>query len=112
MTALQRISRRVGRKAAYRIATSDGLERAAMATGFTRRLAFRHARRYVAGLDEDAALAVVRRLRATGITASVDLFGEDVEDAAVADAVVERYLGLATMLAAEPGAYVSLDCSH
>jgi proline dehydrogenase len=83
-----------------------------MATGSTRHLAFRHARRYVAGLDEDAALAVVRTLQGEGLAASVDLFGEDVDDARVADSLVDRYLALAARLQAYPGSYLSLDCSH
>jgi proline dehydrogenase len=104
--------RRLGRQVAYRIATSDHVERAVMATAFTRHVAFRHARRYVAGLNEDAAVTVVRELRGAGLGASVDLFGEDVDDAATADATVERYLALARRLASEPGVYLSLDCSH
>jgi len=108
----QRVLRRVGRKAAYRLATSDLVEQAAMASGFSRHVAFRHARRYVAGLNADAALAVVRDLRVSGLAASVDLFGEDVDDAATADGVVERYLSLAQTLADYPGTYLSLDCSH
>jgi proline dehydrogenase len=108
----RRVVRRVGRQAAYRLATSDRIERLAMSSGFTRHVAFRHARRYVAGLDEDAAIAVVRELRASGLDASVDLFGEDVDDATSADSVGDRYLSLAARLAAEPGAYLSLDCSH
>jgi proline dehydrogenase len=109
---VRRVARRIGRQVAYRLATSDRLEQIAMSTGFTRHAAFRHARRYVAGLDENAALAVVRHLRARGLAASVDLFGEDVDDAATADAVVDRYLALAERLATEPGTYLSLDCSH
>jgi proline dehydrogenase len=105
-------SRRLARRVAYRLATSDALEQLAMATGSTRHLAFRCARRYVAGLDDEAALAVVRDLAAGGLDASVDLFGEDVDDAAIADAVVERYLGLAARLSAHPGTFLSLDCSH
>ena len=108
----RRLLRRAGRQVAYRLATSDHVERVAMSTGFTRHAAFRHARRYVAGLDENAVLATVRDLRAEGLAASVDLFGEDVDDAAAADAVVGRYLALAERLATEPGTYLSLDCSH
>jgi proline dehydrogenase len=100
------------RHIAYRLATSDRLEGLVLASGFTRHLAFRRARRYVAGLNEDAALARVRELRAAGLDVSVDLFGEDVDDAAAADRIVERYLALAARLAAYPGAYLSLDCSH
>jgi proline dehydrogenase len=102
----------MGRKAAYRLATSDRIERIAMSSGFTRHAAFLRARRYVAGLDEHAAVAVVRNLRAQGLAASVDLFGEDVDDAATADAVVDRYRSLAERLATEPRAFLSLDCSH
>jgi proline dehydrogenase len=105
-------ARRHVRRVAYRLATSDQLEQLAMSTGFTRHLAFRRARRYVAGLNEDAALATVRRLREQGLDASVDLFGEDVDDAATADGVVERYLSLVARLSAYPGTYLSLDCSH
>jgi proline dehydrogenase len=100
------------RRIAYRLATSDRLEGLVLASGFTRHLAFRRARRYVAGLNEDAALASVRELRAAGLDVSVDLFGEDVDDAAAADRIVERYLALAARLGAYPGAYLSLDCSH
>jgi proline dehydrogenase len=111
-SSARRILRSLGRQAAYRLATSERVEALATSTGFTRHLAFRHARRYVAGLNEDAALAVVRTLRADGLDASVDLFGEDVDDPAIADALVDRYLALAARLAAYPGAYLSLDCSH
>jgi proline dehydrogenase len=106
------VLRHVGRKATYRLATSDLLEQVAMASGFARHIAFRHARRYVAGLNADAALAVVRDLRESGLVASIDLFGEDVDDAATANGVVERYLSLAEALAGYPGTYLSLDCSH
>src|SRR3954451_11238354 len=109
---VRRAARRLGRQVAYRLATSDRIERIAMSSGFTRHVALRHARRYVAGLDENAAMAVVAGLRAPGLAASVALFGEDVDDAATADAVVDRYLALADRLAIEPGAYLSLDCSH
>lgn len=104
--------RHVGRKAAYRIATSDLVEQLAMSSGISRHIAFRHARRYVAGLNADAALAVVHDLRESGLAASVDLFGEDVDDAATANGVVARYLSLAETLAGHPGTYLSLDCSH
>lgn len=108
----RRVLRRVARQAAYRLATSGRVEALATGNGFTRHLAFRHARRYVAGLNEDAALAAVRSLRERGLDASVDLFGEDVDDPLLADALVERYLALAARLAAYPGTHLSLDCSH
>lgn len=105
-------TRRLGRRIAYRLATSDRVEQLAMASGFTRHIAFRRARRYVAGLDDAAALAVVQRLHEQDLHASLDLFGEDVDDVASAEAVVLRYLALAGGLDAYPGTYLSLDASH
>jgi proline dehydrogenase len=102
----------IARRAAFRLATSDQLERAVLALGPLRALAFRHGRRYVAGTDERAALAAVQALERTGLAASVDLFGENVADPARADSDTRRYLALAGMLAEHPGTYVSLDCSH
>jgi proline dehydrogenase len=74
--------------------------------------AFDHARRYVAGCDEGAAFATVHALELEGLSASVDLFGESVDDTADADHETNRYVVLASMVAAHPGTYLSLDCSH
>ena len=104
--------RRIARAAAFRLATSDRVEGVALAWSESRHILFGRARRYFAGLDEQAALAVVRELRTDGLAASVDLFGENVDDPAIADAVTERYVALAGTLAAHPDTYLSLDCSH
>ena len=102
----------MGRRAAYRLATSARLERVATGSGFTRRLAFRHARRYVAGLDEDAALTVVRSLRAEGLDASVDLSARTSttrwSPTRSSSATSPSPRGSPT----PPGSYLSLDCSH
>jgi proline dehydrogenase len=104
--------RRIARRAAFALATSDRLERVALVSSESRHLVFARARRYVAGLDEQAAFAVVGELRADGLAASVDLFGENTGDGMYAEAVTERYLALAAMLGAHPDTYLSLDCSH
>ena len=103
-------ARRIARRAAFRVATSDGVERAALGVRPLRGLAFQHAQRYVAGLDEHAALAVAQSLGREGLSASIDLFGENVEEVGWAEAETERYLALAATVQA--GTYVSLDCSH
>lgn len=110
--ALHRSVRRLARGAAVRVATSDRVERAVLASPALRRVALRRAKRYVAGLDERDALATVRALHSVGLAASVDLFGENTDDASYVDAVTERYVALAATLADHPRSYVSLDCSH
>jgi proline dehydrogenase len=100
------------RQQAVSLATSDRLEHLVLRFPSTRRAVLRRALRYVAGLDEPAALTVVEDLALAGLDASVDLFGENSDDPADADAVVERYRGLIALLAARPGTYISLDCSH
>jgi proline dehydrogenase len=105
-------ARAIGRRAAFALATSDRVERAVLNTPPLRALAWRQATRYVAGLDEQAALASVHALGLAGLSASVDLFGENVTDAAQAEAVTARYIALAGLLDAGAGTYVSLDCSH
>jgi proline dehydrogenase len=108
----QRLLRRLGRGLAFRVATSDRVERAVLAVPALRRPAFRRAQRYVAGVDENDALATVRGLESVGLAASVDLFGENADDASYTDAVTQRYVVLAERLAEHPETYLSLDCSH
>ena len=100
------------RSHAVALATSDRLERLVVRTPALRGVALRRALRYVAGLDERSALEVVRDLSQAGVAASVDLFGESSDDAAGADAVVERYVQLVDLLAPFPGTCLSVDCSH
>jgi proline dehydrogenase len=97
---------------AVELATSDRLEQLVARSPRARRALLRRALRYVAGVDEQAARTVVADLALAGIQASVDLFGEDSDDPADADAVVERYRALTTVLAPYPGTWLSLDCSH
>lgn len=104
--------RTAARAGAARLAKSERLERTVLAAPQLRAFALRHATRYVAGRDETAALATVQALGLEGIWASVDLFGENVDDTAHAEHETNRYLTLANMVAAHPGTYISLDCSH
>jgi proline dehydrogenase len=104
--------RPLARRTAFRLATSDRVEQLVLASAEPRRFVFRRALRYVAGIDENAAFATVERLAASGLLASIDLFGEDTDDPAVADDVTERYVALSGRLAAHPGTYVAADCSH
>jgi proline dehydrogenase len=100
------------RQHAVALATSDRLEQLVLRSPPVRRMVLRRALRYVAGLDERAALTVVDDLSLAGLDASVDLFGENSDDPLAADAVVERYRMLSDLLGGHPGAYLSLDCSH
>jgi proline dehydrogenase len=50
--------------------------------------------RFVAGEGVDDALAVVRRLTASGLAVTVDHLGEETRDAAAAGGAVKAYLGL------------------
>jgi proline dehydrogenase len=100
------------RRAAFRLATSDWLERTVIAVKPLRRFAYRRATRYVAGLDESAALETVGTLGSHGLKASVDIFGENVYDAEQAEAATDRYVALARLIADYPGTYLSVDCSH
>lgn len=100
------------RRVAFRLATSDRLERTVAAIPPLRELAYRRARRYVAALDERAALEAVQALSSDGLKASVDMFGENVRYSGQAEAATERYIALASAIAAYPGTYLSVDCSH
>ena len=74
--------------------------------------AWRAASRYVAGRSRSDALAAVARC-SSGHGVSVDLFGERVSDPAVADQVVEDYVGLVAALPPPPAdVWLSVDLSH
>jgi proline dehydrogenase len=62
---------------------------------FCERWAWRAASRYVGGHTPSAAFAVARQLAEFGVGASVDQFGELVDDAATAERAVADYLRLA-----------------
>ena len=96
------------------LATSDLLERLVRGTPGGTALSWRWARRYVAGPALDDALARAHELAASGIAASIDLFGERVEDRSDADRVLAGYIELAERVAssAPPGTWLSVDLSH
>jgi proline dehydrogenase len=106
-------ARRFKRRALLTLATSPALERAVRAIPGAEARAWSSARRYVAGRDVGDAVAVVRRLDAVGLRASVDLFGERTSPARAGE-VVSGYRALCERLAAETdaGAWLSLDLSH
>jgi hypothetical protein len=79
-----------------------------MAAAPLRTLAFRQARRYVAGVDVQAALSTKRALEAQGLSTSIDLFGENLSDDARVEHETLLYLGLVQLLAAHPDTYVSV----
>lgn len=108
---LRRVRRGV-RRAAFRLATSDRLEHIVLAVPSLHEFAYRRATRYVAGLDERAALETVRRLGSEGLKASLDIFGENVGDSGQAEAATDRYIALAGLIDDYPGTYLSVDCSH
>lgn len=67
----------------------------------TNQLAARFASRFVAGDTLDTAVAAVRRLGATGITATLDMLGESVSTEAEAEAAVGGALSILDRIAAE-----------
>jgi len=101
------------RRALFHLATSPVFERAIVATPAGRQRAWRSARRYVAGERLQDAVAVARALEADGLSATIDLFGERVDDPGIAARVADAYVGLAGALAATPAAtWLALDLSH
>ncbi len=64
-------------------------------------LVARVARRYVAGASLDDALRVTRELATTGATATIDVLGEEVRDAARANAETDTYLAVLEAIARE-----------
>jgi proline dehydrogenase len=101
------------RRALFGLATSAAFENAVRALPLAEARAWRSARRYVAGRDVADAIAVALRLRAAGLHASIDLFGERTSAAGAAE-VVRGYRALCERLVAETDAdtWVSLDLSH
>jgi proline dehydrogenase len=95
------------------LATSSKLERAARAFPGGERVAYRLARRYVAGTRPADALTCAHRLAAEGLASSIDFFGESVSDPIEADRVVDEYVGLARRLDEAPeDAWLAIDLSH
>ena len=80
----------VARPAILAAGRSAGLRRTAERLPLTRRVVDR----FVPGETTDDVLTAVAALRSSGRLVSVDYLGEDVTDAAAADATVAAYLGL------------------
>src|SRR5215216_6407589 len=104
---------RVDRTLLFRLATSDAFERFARRLTGVEARAWRAASRYVAGTSQESAFSVSVELAERGIGASLDFFGEQVRDRAVARCAVDRYVALAGKLAELPaGVWLSIDLSH
>ena len=77
------------------------------------RLAYRLAKRYVAGPQPDDALGWAHRLAKQGLASSLDFFGEGVADPSEADRAAGAYVGLAGRLDGAPQqTFLSIDLSH
>jgi proline dehydrogenase len=102
------------RRLLFKLVTSDGFERAVRGIPGGTALSWRWARRYVAGTAIENALARAHDLAASGISASIDMFGERVTDPSEADRVTSGYVELAERVrsTAPPGTWLSLDLSH
>jgi proline dehydrogenase len=91
------------RRAFYALATNDTLESAARSNRVTEDLAYRAAKRYVAGRTLDEAIDTVRRLVGEGLGVSLDLFGEGVDDERQLREIVAGYREAAAALHDVPG---------
>jgi proline dehydrogenase len=95
------------------MATSGRVERAARTLPPLERRCYRKARRYVSGTSLDEALAVVGNLHDGGMSASIDQFGEGLNDPDAIDSVVHRYIEAAGRIAElEYDAYLEVVPSH
>ncbi|WP_077488082.1 proline dehydrogenase family protein [Sinomonas mesophila] len=103
----------IDRSLLFRLATSTRFERTVKAVPRGQDAAWRAAARYVAGTEAGDAVRAARELHARGIGCSVDQFGEQVHDPAVARRVADDYRRLAGDLAGLPeDVWLSVDLSH
>ncbi|MCK9792208.1 proline dehydrogenase family protein [Isoptericola sp. 4D.3] len=94
-------------------ALDEDLRSRVLGDGTTAALAQRVARRYVAGETVGSALAAIRAGARRGHLASVELVGESVRDAEVAERETRAFLDLVEALRDEPTpTTVSFDLSH
>ena len=101
------------RAALFALATSERFECVVKRVPGGEAVAWRAASRYLAGRSPADALEMAGRLLAHGHAVSIDLFGERVRDAVIADRVLAEYLELAAVLPASPAdVWLSLDLSH
>ena len=103
----------IDRTVLFRLATSTRFERTVKAVPQGQEAAWRAASRYVAGTEAADAVRAARQLHARGIGCSIDQFGEQVTDPAVAGRVAEDYRRLAGEIADLPeDVWLSVDLSH
>ncbi|WP_129664571.1 proline dehydrogenase family protein [Phytoactinopolyspora endophytica] len=103
----------LSRRAVYGLATNSQIESLVRSNQVTEDLAYRAARRYVAGRTLDEALVTVRRLVGSGLAVSLDLFGEGNDDEVDVGRVAEGYREAAAALADIGGdVYLEVVPSH
>jgi proline dehydrogenase len=103
----------IDRAVLFRLATSPRWEQVVRSVPRGQELAWRAASRYVAGSSSADAVRVARELHDRGVAASIDQFGELVDDPAVARQVADDYARLAGELAGLPGdTWLAVDLSH
>ncbi|MEV0297656.1 proline dehydrogenase family protein [Nocardia sp. NPDC050710] len=103
----------IDRAILFRLATSVVVERVVRAVPRGEDLAWRAASRYVAGTAAANAVQVAGELHARGVAASIDQFGELVDDTRVAQRVADDYLRLADDLVGLPqDVWLAVDLSH
>ena len=83
---------RVSKGVFHALAGNESINRLASRYGMRHPQSF--ARRFVAGETVEEAIAVARRLEATGMTQTLDYLGESVETTGAADAATRAYLGV------------------
>jgi proline dehydrogenase len=83
---------RITRRLFYSLAISHRLEGLVRGARLLEGMAYRAARRYVAGSSLEDALVAVRRLHGQGFAVSLDLFGEGVTDRQAVEQTVGGYL--------------------
>lgn len=103
----------IARQVLYRLAVSGMPERVMETVPAAQREGYKQALRYVAGRERDDALRVTRDLSGERIAASIDFFGERVDDAVEASGAADEYIDLAAALGDAPKtASISMDLSH
>jgi proline dehydrogenase len=102
----------VRRRLLFSLVTNERLERQVRRSPTLERRAYAAARRYVAGETVQDMLRAVAALRAQGIAASVDCFGELVTDPAAAKRATADYVRLAGTLGQVEDAWLAIDLSH
>ncbi|WP_166355744.1 proline dehydrogenase family protein [Phytoactinopolyspora limicola] len=101
------------RRVLFGLATNSQFESLVRSNRFTEDLAYRAAKRYVAGITLDEALETVRHLIEVGFGVTLDLFGEGVEDELGAAAVVDGYREAVSAVADINGdVYLEIVPSH